>query len=199
MATVSIIFFSGFGHTTKIAEAIQKGASSVANVKTNFISIEGKDITEGKYKNDQVMQLLDDSDAIIFGSPTYMGGIAAQFKAFADATVAAWGAQKWRNKLAAGFTVSGAFSGDKLHTLQFMNLFAMQHGMIWVSLGELPGQPNGVNKLGSWIGVQSQALNADPSETPGDEDKLTGEILGRRVALFATQSNFADKDQSVVA
>lgn len=123
MATISVIFFSGYGHTTKIAEAVEKGAASVPDTKINLIAIQGKDIVDGKYKNDEIMQLLDHSDAIIFGSPTYMGGIAAQFKTFADATVATWGKQKWRNKLAAGFTVSGALAGNKLHTLQIYEPF----------------------------------------------------------------------------
>lgn len=70
----------------------------------------------------------------------------------------------------------------------------MQHGMIWVSLGELPGQPNGINHVGSWIGAQAQARKTDASVTPNDDDKRTAEILGRRVALFATQSKFNDTE-----
>lgn len=187
ITTISVIFFSGRGHTTKIAEAVEKGAASVNGIKTHLISIEGKDIVEGLYKNDQVMELLKESDAIIFGSPTYMGGVASQFKAFADATVGSWINQQWRDKLAAGFTVSAALSGDKLHTLEYMNLFAMQHGMIWVGLGELPGQANGVNRLGGWIGAMALARDEDASVTPNEEDKYTGEILGRRVAILAQQ------------
>ena len=85
MPTVSVIYFSGTGHTTKLAEAVQQGAASVAGVKTNLIAISGDDIVKGRYANDEVFAKLDASDAIIFGSPTYMGGPAAQFKAFADA------------------------------------------------------------------------------------------------------------------
>src|SRR5271169_1641836 len=107
MATVSVIFFSGSGHTTKLAEAVHKGAASVADVKTNLIAISGDDIVKGRYQNDAVIAQLDASDAIIFGSPTYMGGPAAQFKAFADATGGKWFAGAWRDKIAAGFTVSG--------------------------------------------------------------------------------------------
>ena len=157
MATVSIVFFSASGHTAKLAEAVGKGVASVAGVKTNLIAISGDDITKGRYKNENVMAALDASDAIIFGSPTFMGGPAAQFKAFADATVERWSGQKWRDKLAAGFTVSGTPSGDKFSTLQYFQTLAMQHGMIWVGLGELPAQPNGINRLGSWIGVMAES------------------------------------------
>ena len=53
------------------------------------------------------------SDAIIFGSPTYNGTISARFKQFMeDSTRQAWIPQAWRNKVAAGFTNSGALHGD---------------------------------------------------------------------------------------
>ena len=103
MPTVSIIYFSGTGHTTKLAEAVTKGAASVAGVKTNLISISGDDIVKGRYINDAVLAQLDASDAIIFGSPTYMGGPAAQFKAFADATGGT------------GSPAPGATNGGRLH------------------------------------------------------------------------------------
>ncbi len=53
-------------------------------------------------------EALERSDAIIFGSPTYNGLISAKFKQFfEDSTKKAWVSQKWRNKIAAGFTNSG--------------------------------------------------------------------------------------------
>lgn len=123
-----------------------------------------------------------------------MGGPAAQFKAFADATVGSWFGQKWRDKVAAGFTVSGAPSGDKLSTLQYLHTLAMQHGMIWVGTGELPGQPNGVNRLGSWIGAMALAQPSEsPEVAPNREDQLSGELLGKRVA-YIVSSRFAKND-----
>ena len=188
MATVSIIYFSGSGHTTKLAEAVQKGAASVAGVQTHLIAINGKDITEGRYKNDEAFAKLDASDAIIFGSATYMGGPAAQFKAFADATAAKWFASAWKNKIASGFSVSSSPAGDKFSTLQYFHTLAMQHGMIWVGLGEMPMQPNGVNRLGSFAGATGQGYEA-PETTPNEADKKTGEILGKRVSEFAAKLN----------
>jgi NAD(P)H dehydrogenase (quinone) len=185
MATVSIIHFSGSGHTTKLAEAVAKGAASVNGVKTNLIAISGDDIVKGRYQNDGVFAQLDASDAIIFGSPTYMGGPAAQFKAFADATGPKWYMGVWRDKVASGFTVSGSPSGDKLGTLQYFFTLAMQHGMLWAGLGEMPAQPNGVNRIGSSIGVMVSAGQESPDIAPDAGDKLTGEILGRRVAGYA--------------
>ncbi|MGA2280035.1 MAG: flavodoxin family protein [Verrucomicrobiota bacterium] len=187
MTTVSIIYFSGTGHTTKLAEAVTKGAASVAGVKTNLIAISGNDITKGRYVNEAVFAQLDASDAIIFGSPTYMGGPAAQFKAFADATGDRWYRSAWRDKLAAGFTVSSGPSGDKLSTLHYFFTLAMQHGMIWAGMPELPMNDKGINRLSSYSGVMAQAGQESPDVAPNAADKLTGELLGRRVATFAAK------------
>jgi NAD(P)H dehydrogenase (quinone) len=186
MSTVSIIYFSGSGHTAKMAEAVTKGAASVAGVKTNLIAIQGKDIAEGRYKNDAVLTQLDASDAIIFGSATYMGGPAAQFKAMADATGERWFRGVWRDKLAAGFTVSSNPSGDKLNTLEYFFILAMQHGMIWIGLPDNPANEQGINRLGSYSGVMGQGSES-PDVSPNGADKLTGESLGRRVATFANK------------
>jgi len=185
MTTVTIIYHSGTGHTTKLAEAVAKGAGAVPGVQVRVVPVNGKDIVEGRYKNDNTFVQLDASDAIIFGSPTYMGGPSGQFKTFADATAGAWFGGKWKDKVASGFSVSNSPSGDKFSTLQYFHTLAMQHGMIWVGLAEMPMQPNGVNRLGSFGGAMAQAGQEPPDVAPNDADKLTGEILGRRVAEAA--------------
>lgn len=187
MTTVSIVYFTGAGHTAKLAEAVHKGAASVDGVRANLLAISGDDITKGRYQNNVIFTQLDASDAIIFGSPTYMGGPASQFKAFADATGERWFGQKWRDKVASGFTVSNSPSGDKFSTLQYFHTLAMQHGMIWAGLGEMPMQPNGVNRLGSFAGVTAQAGMESPDVAPNGDDKLTGELLGKRVATLAAK------------
>ena len=185
MKTISVIYFSGTGHTAKMAEAVAKGADSVSDVKVNLIALDGKDIVEGRYKNESVLTTIDGSDAVIFGSPTYMGGPAAQFKAFADASAERWFKSVWKNKLAAGFTVSGGPSGDKLSTLQYFFTLAMQHGMVWIGLDQNPFNDQGINRLSSFSGVMGQAMQEPPEEAPNEADKLTGEVLGKRVAEWA--------------
>jgi len=185
MATVSIISFSGAGHTAKMAGAVHQGAASVPGVKAHLLAINDEDIIKGRYQNEAVLTQLDASDAIIFGSPTYMGGPAGQFKTFADGTAGKWFTGAWRNKVAGGFTVSNSPSGDKFSTLQYLFTLAMQHGMIWVGLGEMPHQPNGINHVGSFSGVMGVAGQESPEEKPNAGDKKTGEILGARVASFA--------------
>ncbi|MFD0892966.1 flavodoxin family protein [Luteolibacter ambystomatis] len=178
----AVVYFSGTGNTAKMAEAVLTGAQSVAGIDAEIHAIEGKDIVEGRFTNEALLASLDAADAIIFGSPTYMGGPAAQFKAFADATASRWFGQGWKDKLAAGFTVSNSPSGDKLGTLQYFQILAAQHGMLWVTLGLLPNiEPPGLNRLGSFGGAMGQAGQLELS----DLDKATGRVLGERVASVA--------------
>ncbi len=184
MPTVSVIYFSGASHTTKLAEAIIKGAASVPGTETHLLAISGDDIVKGRYHNDAVLAQLDASDAIIFGSPTYMGGPAGQFKNFADASAAKWYTSAWRDKVASGFTVSNSPSGDKYNTRQYFFTLAMQHGMSCIGLGEMPHQPNGINFVGSFSGAMAVSGQEPVDEKPNEMDKHTGEILGNRVAAF---------------
>lgn len=186
MATISILYFTGAGHTQKLAEAVAQGAR-LEGTTVHVLRIDGKDIVEGRFHNEELFAKLDASDAIIFGSPTYMGGPAAQFKAFADASAGRWFGSAWKNKLAAGFTVSASPSGDKSSTLSYFSTLAMQHGMLWIGTGEMPMQANGMNRLGSFAGVMAQAGQEDPAEAPNAEDLATGEALGRRVAEWAAR------------
>jgi NAD(P)H dehydrogenase (quinone) len=177
---ISIIYDSGYGHTEKQAEAVANGARKSEAADVNLISV-----AQGNIPWDT----LEKSDAIIFGSPTYNGMISARFKQFfEDSTKIAWFDFKWRDKIAAGFTNSGAMSGDKLSSLISMSLFAAQHGMIWVGLDLHPANPESplptknLNSLGSWLGAMAQSDNASPEITPGENDLKTAEYLGKRVA-----------------
>jgi NAD(P)H dehydrogenase (quinone) len=183
MARVAIIYHSGYGHTKVQAEAVLSGARQVPGVHAQLIAVE-------EYA--QHWNALDAADAIIFGAPTYMAGASAPFKAFLDATSGRWAEQKWKDKLAAGFTNSAGYNGDKLATLQHFNLFAMQHGMVWIGLGLLPGNhtstgsPEDLNRLAGFIGAMAQSnADAPPDIAPPASDRATAQYLGRRVANAA--------------
>jgi NAD(P)H dehydrogenase (quinone) len=181
MTKVAIVYHSGYGHTQKQAEAVAEGARAVAGASVALIPI-----AEAEARLDE----LNAADAIVFGSPTYMGSVSGPFKTWMDSTSKVWG--KWNGKLAAGFTNSASQSGDKLNTLLQISVFAAQHGMLWVSLGLMPGNNNSkgsvndLNRLGSFLGAMAQS-NADqgPEHGPIASDLETAKHLGRRVAETA--------------
>ncbi len=187
MPTVAIVYFSASGHTQQLAHAVAEGARSIPNVGVSVHRIDGSDIKDGRWKNDEITNALNQSDAIIFGTPTYMGGYAAQFKAFIDACGGIWYQQLWKNKIAAGFTHSQGLSGDKLNTLVGLYINAMQHSMLWIGTGVLVEGtgPENVNRLSAYSGVMAQS---DMNQTSIHEgDRRTGIVLGQRVADAATR------------
>jgi multimeric flavodoxin WrbA len=183
---ISIVYDSGYGHTARQAQAVAAGANAVPGVKAELIAVANGEIP---------WQSLETSDAIIFGSPTYNSTLSAKLKQFfEDANTPAWNELKWRNKIAAGFTNSGAQSGDKLNTLVSMALFAAQHAMIWVGLDLKPGNAtstssvNELNRHGSWLGAMAQSnMDQGPEATPSESDLKTAAHLGQRVAEIARQ------------
>ncbi|MGW6706960.1 flavodoxin family protein [Streptomyces sp. NPDC054956] len=176
---VSIAYHSGYGHTTVIAEAVQAGALE-AGATVHVIKVDEID--------DAQWELLNASDAIIFGAPTYMGTASGAFHVFAESTSKIWFTDGWQDKVAAGFTNSGAKAGDKGNTLDYFQTLASQHGMSWVNLGLKPGwnkstgSENDLNRLGFFDGAAAQSNGDQGAEFVHKADIATAEHLGRRVA-----------------
>lgn len=180
MAKIAIIYHSGYGHTHILAERVAKGIES-AGAAPVMLRIEnaGQDMKP-------LVEAAGAADAIVFGAPTYMGGPSAPFKVLADATAPVWYGQGWRDKLAAGFTNSGNAAGDKASTLAYFQTLAAQHGMNWINLGVTPAeQQTGLNRHGFFNGAAAQSENASPETTPPEQDRLTAEYLGARIAEAA--------------
>ena len=189
MTKVAIVYHSGFGHTKAVAESVRKGAAGVSGTEAVLISVDelpdaGEDRSLGGRWGE-----LNDADAIIFGCPTYMGSVTAALKRVFEVSSSIWFGQGWKDKLAAGFTNSGSFSGDKVNTLQDIQTYASQQSMMWVPLACMPtgNGPEDMNRLGGWVGLITQADNASAEETPPAGDHKTAEHLGTRVAEAAAR------------
>lgn len=182
MAKVAVVYHSGYGHTKKQAEAVAQGAQG----ELLAIDAEGN-LTEAQWAS------LGAADAIIFGSPTYMGSVSWQFKKFADASSKYWFAQAWKDKVFAGFTNSATMNGDKLSTLHYMFTLSMQHSGIWAGTGMMPSnskaaQRNDVNFVGSFAGAMAQSpSDSSPEEGPPAGDLETARLFGERVAAAAAR------------
>jgi multimeric flavodoxin WrbA len=181
MTKIAVVFHSGYGHTLRMAKAVAEGA------KADLVAIDAEgNLPEGGWER------LNAANAIIMGSPTYMGTVSWQFKKFADASSKPWFTQAWKDKLFAGFTNSATMNGDKLSTLHYLFTLAMQHSGIWVGTGLMPSnakaaQRNDVNYVGSFSGAMAQS----PSDSSPDEmlagDLETARLFGQRVAKVAAR------------
>lgn len=176
--SIAIVYHSPYGHTAKVASFIAQGAQQ-AGVQVHSMNIEQID-----------WDILDQSDAIVFGCPTYMGNLTSGLKLFMEQSSKRWLARAWQGKVAAGFTNGGGLSGDKLAVLQQINLFAMQHGMLWAGLPMMPTGRSGqdLNRMSSFLGLMTQSDNAPVEITPPQGDLNTalwfGEYLGLLLNKF---------------
>ena len=187
MARISIVFDSSFkGQTAALASCIAEGARSVDGVEVQVLHVD--EVSE--HWND-----LHRADAIIFGSPTYIGSVSGKFKLFIEQLAGeVWLQRMWKNKLAAGFTVSAGRSGDKLNCLMQMAIFASQMAMIWVPQHILggnyssQGSEDDLNRMAGYLGVMAQANIDEPAEaSPPESDRATAREHGRHVARLAKQ------------
>src|ERR1700755_3436223 len=130
--SMAIVFHSAYrGSPRALAEAIARGARRVEGTSTSLIPV---DDVEDHWED------LHRADAIVLGSPTYVGSVSAAFKSFIERLAGdVWLERMWLNKVAGGFTVSSGPSGDKLNTLQDLAIFAAQLGMIWVPVRQIGG------------------------------------------------------------
>ena len=193
MSKIVVVYHSGYGHTKRIAETVAESAGA------QLIAIDA----EGNLK-DADWEALAAADAIVFGSPTYMGAASWQFKKFADASSKPWYSQVWKDKLAAGFTNSATLNGDKFNTLTYLVTLSQQHSMFWVGSGmQAPNAKkhgrDDVNHLGGYTGL----ITATPSDASAEEmvpgDIATGvafgtaslEVLGGLALAFGLKARWA--------
>lgn len=172
--SLAIVYHSPYGHTAKVADFIAQGAKN-SGVQVHLMDIEHLD-----------WEALDTANAIVFGCPTYMGNLTSGLKLFMEQSSKRWLARTWQGKLAAGFTNGGGLSGDKLAVLQQINLFAMQHGMLWTGLPLMPTgrAASDLNRMSSFLGLMTQSDNAPVEQTPPEGDLQTALWFGEHIATL---------------
>ncbi|MDI6602090.1 MAG: NAD(P)H:quinone oxidoreductase [Thermoanaerobacteraceae bacterium] len=188
---VLICFYSKTGNTYKLAKAIKEGCEEVpgVNVKlskakelASIEKIEKDPEWLEAYKEmqdipDVTVQDVKDCNALIIGSPTRFGNMAAPLKEFLDRLGGVWMRGELINKVGACFTSSESEHEGKEATLLSMMLYLLAQGMIVVGL---PQNTPGLGQYGSYYG-------ATATFAPKDEDKVIARALGKRVAQLALQ------------
>lgn len=176
---ICVVYYSGFGHTQRVAEAVAAGADA------HLLRID----QSGNLPADGWDRLARAS-AIVFGTPTYIASVSWQFKKFIDESSKVWAAMGWKDKVAAAFTNSAGMNGDKAATLNALFAMAQQHGMLWVGLGLMPStaksaKRDDINYVASFSGLATTT----PSDATPDEmssgDLQTAHLFGRRVRATA--------------
>ena len=197
---ILILFYSRYGNTVKMAEEIAYGAKELPNVSVALHRIADDVPTEVISQNpewskvvedmnnrypssniDDLIKELPNYDAIIFGSPTRFGNMAAPLKALWDRTSKLWMEGALIGKLGAVFTGAASVHGGQETTAISMMFPMLHHGMIIV------GVPYSVPELtqsGSPYGP-SRIVGPMANKEINDADIRVARALGKRVTQIA--------------
>jgi NAD(P)H dehydrogenase (quinone) len=190
MIEVLVVYYSRDGATAELARQACRGIESVADASATLRTvapISARDEGPPRPVPEQgppyaTLEELRRADALMLGSPTRFGNMAAPLKYFIDSTAALWLEGALAGKPAAVFTATQTMHGGQETTLLSMMLPLLHHGMYLVgvpfteaalSSTRSGGTPYGASHV---AGVQ-QALTAD--------EATVAQALGRRVAALA--------------
>ncbi|MDY6836003.1 MAG: NAD(P)H:quinone oxidoreductase [Chloroflexota bacterium] len=195
---VLILFYSRYGNTARLAEGIAAGVRKVEGAEVLMRKVNetapaqviandpnwklAHDEMAQKY-NPPTLDDLEQSDAIVFGSPTRFGNMSAEMKLFLDTTGPLWIQGKLLSKVGAVFCTNSTLHSGKESTLLSMMIPLFHHGMIIV------GVPQNVPETataGSFYGATA-TCGTMGDNPPTAADIVVAEALGRRVAEVATQ------------
>lgn len=199
-AKILILFYSRYGNTVKMAEEIAYGAKEMSNVSVALRRIADDVPTEVISQNpewskvvedmnnrypttsiDDLVKELPNYDAVIFGSPTRFGNMAAPMKALWDRTSKLWMDGALIGKLGAVFTGAASVHGGQETTAISMMFPMFHHGMIIV------GVPYSIPELtqsGSPYGP-SRIVGPMANKEIDDADIKVARALGKRVTILA--------------
>lgn len=161
MVKVLVSYYSRSGNTRAIALAIASGAKEVKGVKVRLKSAKATTLQDLKW-----------ADAIVLGSPTYYGGMAADLKRLLDRSAAIHGSLQ--GKVGAVFTSSGGVACGAETTLLSIVQAMLVHGM--VISGNADGQHYGVAIVGAPNAKQSKLCRERGKQVTELAMKLTGGI-----------------------
>lgn len=143
MTKLLVLYYSSYGHVEAMARAVAEGAASVdgvsVDVKRTPEIVPDEIARQSGVKLDQEAPIaapaeLGDYDAIIFGTPTRFGNMAAQMRNFLDQTGALWMSRALVGKVGSVFTSTASQHGGQETTITSFHTTLLHHGMIIVGL-----------------------------------------------------------------
>jgi len=196
MTKVLVLYYSTYGHIETMAGAVAEGARSVAGVEVTLKRVPEtmpEDIAK-KYgaKLDQAAPVaepgeLADYDAILFGTPTRFGNMAAQMRNFLDQTGQLWLKGMLIGKVGSVFASTGTGGGNESTILTFIPTL-LHHGMIYVGLPYSAPELTDISEVrgGSPYGAATIA-GPDGSRQPSEKELSLARFQGKHVAGIAAQ------------
>jgi NAD(P)H dehydrogenase (quinone) len=197
MTKVLVLYYSSYGHIEQMAKAVAEGAGKVAGVTATIKrvpeTVSAEVAKASHFKTDQaapvaVVDELGDYDAIIFGTPTRFGNMAAQMKTFLDQTGGLWMKGALVGKVGSVFSSSATQHGGQETTITSFHTVLLHQGMVIVGLPYACQDQMGVEEIkgGSPYGASTIA-GADGSRQPSAKELGMARFQGEHVAKIAAK------------
>jgi NAD(P)H dehydrogenase (quinone) len=197
MARILVLYYSSYGHVETLASAIAEGAAAVPGAEVTvkrvpeLVSDEVALASGMKLEQDAAFATpaeLADYDAIIFGTPTRFGNMAAQMRNFLDQTGGLWFTRALVGKIGSAFCATASQHGGQETTLTSFHTTLLHHGMIIVGL-PYSWEGNATMEAisgGTPYGITT-ITGGDGSRMPSDNELEGARFQGRHVAGIAVK------------
>jgi NAD(P)H:quinone oxidoreductase type IV len=196
---IKIVFYSMYGHTYRMAEAVAEGARQVEGAEVEILQVEEL-VPDGVLEESGAKKAreafthiptarpddLTDADAVIFGTPTRFGNMCAQMRNFLDQTGSLWAQGALVGKVGSAFTSTGTQHGGQETTLTSFHSTLLHQGMVVVGLPYSETRQMTLDEItgGSPYGATTIA-GTDGSRMPSENELAMARFQGRHVADIA--------------
>ena len=196
---IHVIFYSMYGHVFRMAEAVAEGAKQVAGADVSLFQVPEIMPPEALAKSgaDKARQVfahipvadpknLGEADAIIFGTPTRFGNMAAPMRYFLDQTGGLWMSGGLVGKIGSVFTSTGTQHGGQETTITSFHTTLLHHGMVIVGVPYSCPELTNMTEItgGSPYGAGTLA-GKDGSRQMSDNERAIAKFQGKHVAEIA--------------
>jgi len=196
---IKIVFYSMYGHTYKMAEAVAEGAREITGAEVEILQVAELvpdsvlEESGAKKAREAFAHIptakpgdLADADAIIFGTPTRFGNMCAQMRNFLDQTGGLWAQGALVGKVGSVFASTGTQHGGQETTLTSFHSTLLHQGMVVVGLPYSEARQMTLEEIsgGSPYGATTIA-GTDGSRMPSENELAMARFQGRHVADIA--------------
>lgn len=201
MAKIQIVFYSMYGHIYTMAEAVAAGAREVTGSEVSMFQVpelvpeEALVRTGAKAARERFahvpaakVEQLVEADAIIFGTPTRFGNMAAQMRNFLDQTGKMWLEGSLIGKIGSVFTSTASQHGGQETTITTFHVTLLHQGMILVGVPYNCPQLLEMSEItgGSPYGAGTLA-GARGDRQPSENELSIARFQGKHVAQLANK------------
>jgi NAD(P)H dehydrogenase (quinone) len=201
MTKVLVLYYSSYGHIERMAEAIAEGAREIAGVEVTIKRVpelvpeeaaKGAGMKLGQAAPVAEPRELEDYDAIVFGTPTRFGNMAAQMRNFLDQTGPLWMKGKLIGKVGSVFVSTAGQHGGQETTITSFHTTLFHHGMLVVGVPYSCAGLNEMSEISGGTPYGASTLAGDGSRMPSENELAIARFQGKHVAGISAKLTAAD-------